>query len=92
MLFRSRQGNFLWGQHDGIPASGNAPTSSWRVGALVEDEHIVIVDEQAPEGDYQVEVGLYDAVVPPYLRLPVRDAQGAPVDDRVILDTLRIER
>jgi hypothetical protein len=35
---------------------------------------------------------LYDAVSPPYPRLSLRDARGDIVDDRVIVQTLRVER
>ena len=28
------------GQHDGVPAGGGAPTSSWRAGALITDTHV----------------------------------------------------
>lgn len=90
--YNARSANFLWGQHDSTPAAGAAPTTSWRVGALIADEHIVAIDAGAPAGTYQVEVGLYDAVSPPYPRLAVRNAQGAPIDDRVIVDALHIER
>jgi hypothetical protein len=90
--YNARLGNFLWGQHDGIPAAGASPTTSWRVGALVADQHVVAVDAQAPAGDYTLEVGLYDAVSPPYARLGLRDERGAIVDDRVILQSLRVER
>ncbi len=90
--YNARSGNFLWGQHDGIPVAGTYPTTSWPAGLLVVDRHVLTIDAQAPSGDYVLEIGLYDAVVPPYPRLALRDQRGATVDDRVILQAVRVER
>ena len=51
----------LWGQSDKVnPAS--FPTSRWSMDKYVRDEHVIIVAEDAPVGEYQVHVGLWDHV------------------------------
>ncbi|MBI2908638.1 MAG: glycosyltransferase family 39 protein [Chloroflexi bacterium] len=53
-------GGRMWGQHDGIPALGTAPTPGWVTGEIVADRHDIVVKEDAPAGEYVIEVGLYD--------------------------------
>ena len=51
----------LWGQSDKVnPAS--FPTSRWSTDKYVRDEHMIVVADDAPVGDYQVHVGLWDHV------------------------------
>jgi hypothetical protein len=40
---------------------------------------------ETPPGTYRLEVGLYDPAT--FARLPVSDAQGQSLGDRVLLDT-----
>ncbi|MFL2650893.1 MAG: 6-pyruvoyl-tetrahydropterin synthase-related protein [Anaerolineales bacterium] len=57
---RSENGE-LWGQSDKVnPAS--FPTSRWSTNKYVRDEHMIVVDKDAPAGEYQVHVGLWDHV------------------------------
>lgn len=74
----------VWGQHDSQPAGGGYPTHQWFVGETVVDRHILTVDPHALPGDYQIEVGMY--VLETGARLPVLDADGNAVDDRILLD------
>lgn len=89
-VYNARSGDFVWGQHDSVPVNGAFPTTSWPPGVMMVDQHVFTVDSQAPAGDYIIEVGLYDAVTPPYPRLTVRDSSGMQGEDRVILQTLRV--
>jgi hypothetical protein len=51
----------LWGQSDKVnPAS--FPTSRWSTDKYVRDEHMIVVADEVPVGDYQVHVGLWDHV------------------------------
>jgi len=50
--------NQVVAQHDGVPAQGQRPTSTWSPGEYVEDIHVV--DLPAAGGPWQLEVGLYD--------------------------------
>jgi len=81
----------IWAQQDGIPVSGARPTTGWVPGEVVRDEYRLIVDPQAPPGNYVIEVGLYDASDPTLPRLAVLDRSGQPVDDRVLLAEVRVE-
>ena len=51
----------LWGQSDKVnPAS--FPTSRWSTDKYVRDEHVIMIAADAPPGEYQVHVGLWDHV------------------------------
>ncbi len=66
------------GQHDGLPAGGDLPTTKWRPGQAVADSHILDVAGIAP-GDYWLEVGLY------------RAETGERLGDRLRLGPLHLE-
>jgi hypothetical protein len=82
-------GSFLWGQSDGIPVHGSYPTSHWLANETVVDRHAIVVQPSAPQGCYQIEVGMY--VLETGQRLPVVDAEGSTLsEDRALLEA-RIE-
>ena len=49
------------GGHDGMPADGAQPTSTWLPGTYVRDAHRIDVPADLPPGDYDLIVGMYDA-------------------------------
>lgn len=49
-----------WGQRDSWPVDGERPTSAWRPGELVVDEHPVYIDVEGPREGYRLVIGLYD--------------------------------
>jgi len=72
------------GRGDGPPMNGDYPPSYWERGEAIVDEHNMVVDTDAPPGEYQLAVGLYRPA--DGTRLPVWDAAGVPQpEDRVIL-------
>jgi hypothetical protein len=71
------------GQIDVWPRDGTHPTSQWREGEPVEDRYLLYLDPDAPPGRYQVAVGWY--LLETMQRLPVLDAEGRAVDDKVLL-------
>jgi hypothetical protein len=73
----------IWGQMDGVPGGGALPTSGWIAGEYITDEYVIPVKEEAPPGEYLIETGMYDPQT--MRRLPLFDAQGVPVGDRVLL-------
>jgi len=75
--------NRIWGQQDNPPKEGQHPTTLWIKGEVVTDRYSIIVDPNAPSGQYAVEIGLYNAATG--VRLPVLDEKGETVDDRVLL-------
>jgi hypothetical protein len=71
------------GQVDAWPVQGTRPTSGWRPGERLLDAYEIRVPDDAPPGDYEVEVGWY--LLATLERLPVlAEGGGAAVDDRVL--------
>jgi len=81
----------IHGQHDGIPAGGKRPTTGWVRGEVIVDQHVIVVDPETAPGEYRLTVGLYDPNT--WARLPILDAAGQIIGDRVMLDQpVRVER
>ena len=79
-------GGSLRGQKDGLPLSGRYPTDRWRPDETVVDQYVIEVAQDAPEGDYRIEVGMYDSSRGAR-RIPLFDADGARLpDDRMMLN------
>ena len=58
----------LVAQRDAEPVGNLKPTSSWRAGELVIDQHGLLLPADLPAGSYQLVLGLYD-IFPPNARL-----------------------
>ncbi len=79
------QDGSIWGQRDNIPVQGTYPTTGWVEGEVITDEYEITIHPEAPPGDYQIEVGMYEAATGQ--RLPVFDERGARLPgDRILLD------
>ena len=86
-VYNAGSESFLWGQKDNEPAAGAQPTTTWRPGSVVIDRYEIALDEDAPEGEYSIEIGLYHPTTGE--RLAVLDAQGQPVGDHLILNHIK---
>jgi 4-amino-4-deoxy-L-arabinose transferase-like glycosyltransferase len=75
-------------QADGPPQGGTYPTSIWDAGETIADVHPIRAARPLPPGTYQLEVGLYQP--DSGRRLPVIDAAGHPIDDRIVIPGLTI--
>jgi hypothetical protein len=73
----------LWAQKDNPPVRGSYPTTEWRVGETIVDKYDIVIPPDAPAGQYELEVGLYDATTGQ--RLPLLDKTGQRQDERVLL-------
>ncbi len=82
------QGNIV-AQRDSEPGGGLALTTTWEPGALISDNHGLLLPADLPPGDYPLLLGLYD-VSDPNRRLPVFDAGGAPLGDTLLLATISV--
>lgn len=83
------EGGVLTAQHDGEPANGSRPTSSWAAGDIISDTHLVTLPATAPPGTYTVRVGLY--LPGPNQRLPVVDSgQVEAQDNALIVHTVEV--
>jgi hypothetical protein len=79
----------LKGQIDVWPKDGTHPTSQWQPGEAFQDRYTLYIDPDAPPGAYQVEIGWY--LLETMQRLPVLDAQGRAVDDKLLLSGLTVK-
>jgi len=61
---------------DGQPQGGRYPTSLWRAGEIVPDEHVIPHPRDLPAGRYTVRVGWYGR--DPEFRLPAYRSYGPP--------------
>jgi len=75
--------NRIVAQMDSEPLGGAHPTTGWRPGEIVRDNYGLLLAPDTPPGEYLLEVGMY--YLPTLERLPVLDASGSVVDDRVVL-------
>jgi 4-amino-4-deoxy-L-arabinose transferase-like glycosyltransferase len=75
----------IWGQRDNTPMKGTYPTTGWVEGEVITDEYEIAVKSDAPPGEHQIEVGMYDAATGQ--RLPIFDEGGTRLPgDRILLD------
>lgn len=70
------------------PRQGYSPTSRWKPGEYLADGLAIPLDASVRAGDYVLELGLYDPKT--MQRLPILDAGGAPVDDKLILGPIHV--
>jgi hypothetical protein len=70
-------------QDDSLPVDWTYPTTRWRPGETIRDEHLLVVPPSAPRGDYWLFVGLYDSETGE--RPPVRDSTGGDVAERRVM-------
>jgi hypothetical protein len=73
----------IWGQRDSLPGGGSLPTSGWIEGEYLVDSYQILVKPEAPDGEYVIEIGMYEEGTG--ARLPAFDAQGQVVGDKVVL-------
>jgi len=73
----------VWGQHDARPVNNAYPTTQWQAGEMIYDRHALSLDGDAPEGTYQIEVGMYDGQTG--RRLPMVTDDGREFGDRILL-------
>ena len=80
----------VWGQKDSPPRNGTLPTTAWLSGQVVVDPYELIIDPQAPPGQYTVEIGMYDPATG--ARLPIVDGSGRPLGDRLLLGQVEVAK
>lgn len=75
-------------QHDGIPADGQRPTTSWVPGEVLTDPHTLALPADLAPGDYLLIAALYDPADPTAPR-PAVD-QGGRGRDYAVLQPIRV--
>ena len=85
-LLDAEQG--IWGQKDSVPGDGALPTTSWVEGEIITDEYEIIVEPDAPPGEYVIEIGMYDASTGQ--RLSVLSHDQVVEEDRLLLGVVHV--
>ncbi|MBC8448786.1 MAG: hypothetical protein H8D78_13645 [Chloroflexi bacterium] len=49
----------IWAQEDAQPQDGQAPTSTWQPGQIIEDHYRLTLPAETPPGVYEIEIGWY---------------------------------
>jgi len=78
----------LVAQHDHQPQESHFPTSFWKPGQVIPDDCQLVIPPDAPNGIYELRVGMYDSTSGE--RLAVRRA-GRPSGDYVSVATIHVE-
>jgi uncharacterized membrane protein len=79
----------IWAQRDTRPDSGSYPSSRWAVGEVIADPIRVPLPPEFPPDLLEVVVGMYRPDTSQ--RLPVLNAGGQPVDDKVVLGSVSVD-
>jgi len=78
----------IWAQRDSVPVGGTRPTTGWVKGEIIVDEYELVIDPDAPDGDYILEVGMYEEATGQRLR--VLNKKGQAVGNRILLEKVRV--
>jgi hypothetical protein len=80
----------VWAQQDNQPQGGSFPTSTWPVHETITDRYNLALAEGAPQGSYQLLVGMYNLAEGQ--RLPAMDALGQRLyEDAVVIGPINFE-
>ncbi|MBI4786384.1 MAG: glycosyltransferase family 39 protein [Chloroflexi bacterium] len=74
-------------QKDAQPQNGARPTTGWVANEYLTDHYELPIPASAAPGNYQIEIGWYDAKDPAFARLQVLGEDGVAGADHVILKT-----
>jgi hypothetical protein len=86
--WNNASGNPLWAQLDQEPLGWTLPTTLWRPDQLIADPYALTIAGDAPPGEYQLGVVIYELV--DGARLPVRAADGASLGDTLFLTPIAL--
>ena len=79
----------VWARDDREPQDGNLPTTQWRVGETIGDQHALALSPAMPPGDYRVAISVCNARAE---CLDARDAAGENIGTAPTLATIRVEK
>ena len=78
----------MWGQVDSVPGGGTLPTTGWREGEIITDSYLLPIRADAPTGQYQLEIGMYDPAT--LKRLPIFQDGGPTSRTRILLGKVEV--
>ena len=81
-------GSTVWAGRDAQPGQGSVPTTTWTPGDLILDEYQLQLPPDAPPGEYEIEVGLYDPTANGARAITTSPAG----QDHLILGTIKVEQ
>jgi hypothetical protein len=82
---------FLGGQADGLPGGSLVLTGEWVPGEVIVDRYEIVIEEDAPPGNYTLYTGMYRA--DDGYRLPALDDTGQRwPNDAIMVDLVAVER
>jgi 4-amino-4-deoxy-L-arabinose transferase-like glycosyltransferase len=89
---RSDTNSPVWAGWDQEPGRASYPTSAWQPGEVILDDYVLSIPDDAPAGEYSLEIGLYQLQT--MERLPVSTADveaGADyaIASRIVVETAR---
>jgi hypothetical protein len=76
------------GQWDSVPVQGNAPTTGWLPGEIIEDHYEIPMSKDAPAWKYDIFVGMYDPLTGE--RLPTTSQNAPTSDNRIWLTRVQV--
>jgi 4-amino-4-deoxy-L-arabinose transferase-like glycosyltransferase len=84
------------GKSDAMPVNWARPTSTWKPGEIIQDEHTFSVDPNAPPGTWQIAIGMYQLTqtasgANQFQRLPIVNPDGGQTDDMLYLTRVKID-
>lgn len=80
--------NKVVAQHDGEPAGGTRPTTTWEPGERIDDLHGIAIPAGVPPGIYTIEVGMY---LPATGVRALITRSGAPPVDHLLLEQVVVQ-
>ena len=83
----TREGKYVAG-FDGIPGNCYSPTNMWSPGDSIIDQRAILVPSDIPNGEYAIEIGLYD----PSTGKRAQVRYNGRVDSKVVVRGVRIAR
>ncbi len=81
-----QHGNLV-ANHDGQPANGRFPTSTWRGEITIEDQHHINLPKSLPAGEYQIIIGVYLPETGERLDI-VENNDSSSMGDSLLLDQI----
>jgi hypothetical protein len=80
--------NKVVAQHDGEPAGGTRPTTTWKPGERITDQHGIAIPATLPPGAYTLEVGMY---LPASGVRALEAPPGQPAVDHLLLGQVTVQ-
>jgi len=80
----------LIAQNDRWPVYNFSPTTRWQPGEIVVDRYEIEIPPDTPTGVYRLLTGMY--LVETMENLPVWERDGTPMGNRILLQSLSVER